>query len=81
VSAPWADSEGLFRPGEDFLFAADGTAMTAHMRALAHEPGLRASLAESGLETIRARHTCAHRAAELLAVAATLGLTKGASAA
>jgi spore maturation protein CgeB len=68
VSAPWRDDEGLFRPGEDFLFAADGEVMTDHLRALAADPDLRRGLAESGLETIRARHTCAHRAAELMAV-------------
>ena len=72
VSAPWDDAEGLFRPGEDFLFAADGAAMTRDLRALAADPDLRASLARSGLETIRARHTCDHRADELLAIAASL---------
>ena len=51
------------------------------LRALARDPGLRAALVASGLETIRARHTCAHRARELLAVAARLGLDQGASAA
>ncbi|WP_134725335.1 CgeB family protein [Paracoccus luteus] len=80
VSAPWSDSEHLFRPG-DFLFAKDGAEMTAHLRALAHDPCLRASLVARGLDTIRARHTCAHRARELLSIAATLGLPQGASAA
>ncbi|MCG6793353.1 glycosyltransferase, partial [Klebsiella pneumoniae] len=69
VSAPWRDSEGLFTPGRDFLVAPDGAAMESHLRDLTEDPGLRASLAEHGLRTIRARHTCAHRAAELLAVA------------
>ena len=41
-------------------------------RALAAEPALRADLVRSGLETIRARHTCAHRVDELLAVASRL---------
>ena len=34
ASAPWEDSEGLFRPGLDFLVARDGTEMTRHLRAL-----------------------------------------------
>lgn len=68
VSAPWADSEGLFRPGADFLFAHDSNEMAAHLRDLAADPELRAALARSGLETIRNRHTCAHRADELMAV-------------
>lgn len=72
VSAPWSDSERLFRPGQDFLFARDGQEMERHLRALAADPDLRAALVASGLETIRARHTCAHRVDELMAVAAKL---------
>jgi spore maturation protein CgeB len=72
VSAPWEDSEHLFRPGEDYLVARDGDAMTASLAAVRDDPDLRASLAASGLETIRARHTCANRADELLAVVAQL---------
>jgi spore maturation protein CgeB len=76
VSAPWQDSENLFRPGDDFLFARDGHEMERHLRALANDPDLRASLVRSGLETVRARHTCAHRVDELLAVAAELAPRK-----
>jgi spore maturation protein CgeB len=72
VSAPWSDSEGLFRPGTDFLVARDGAEMTAHLRALAASPALRAELAAAGLQTIRARHTCAHRVDELLGIVAGL---------
>ncbi|MBB1496563.1 glycosyltransferase [Paracoccus sp. MC1862] len=81
VSAPWQDSENLFHPGRDFLFAQDGAKMTAHLRDLSNDPALRASLVAHGLDTIRARHTCAHRARELLSIAAMLGLNHGASAA
>ncbi|MDP8916239.1 MAG: glycosyltransferase, partial [Pseudomonadota bacterium] len=72
LSAPWDDSEGLFRPGEDFLFAQDGAEMARRMRAVREDGALRASLVEHGLQTIRDRHTCAHRAQELLAVVAQL---------
>ncbi|MBP2310618.1 glycosyltransferase [Azospirillum melinis] len=72
LSAPWSDCEGLFRPGTDFLFARDRAEMAAHLRAVANDADLRAALVRSGLETIRARHTCAHRAAELLAITAAL---------
>src|SRR5205823_932096 len=34
VSAPWDDSEGLFRPGEDYLVARDGAKMTQALTAL-----------------------------------------------
>ena len=72
VSAPWEDSEGLFRPGEDFLYARSGAEMTDHLRAIAADADLRASLARHGLETVRSRHSCAHRARELLAIVDSL---------
>ena len=68
VSAPWEDSEGLFRVGTDFLMVRDGREMTEALRRLTHEPQLRASLVEHGLETILKRHTCSHRAEELLSI-------------
>jgi spore maturation protein CgeB len=72
VSAPWADSEHLFTPGEDFLMARSGTEMTACLHALLHDAGLSTRLARHGLETILARHTCAHRVDELLRIHAEL---------
>ena len=68
ASAPWDDAENLFRPGTDYLVARDGEEMTAHLRALREDAGLRRALAGAGLETVRARHTCSHRADELLAI-------------
>ena len=73
ISAPWEDREGLFRPGEDFLFARDGDEMTSLMRDLLLDHERRESLATSGLETIRARHTCRHRVDELLGILAREG--------
>jgi spore maturation protein CgeB len=72
LSAPWSDAEGLFREGEDYLVAHNGTEMAAHMRAVAKDAGLRATLVGNGLAAIRARHSCAHRAAELLQIAARI---------
>ena len=66
VSAPWEDAERLFRPGEDYLVAKDGAEMQRNLRAVLEEPGLARALAESGLETIRSRHTCSHRVDELM---------------
>jgi spore maturation protein CgeB len=80
VSAPWHDSEGLFRPGENFLVARSGDEMTAHLRRLRDDAGLRAALAASGLARVRARHTCGHRADELLAIAADLGTPQAVAA-
>jgi len=74
VSAPWDDAEGLFSPGTDFLVATSGAQMEGHLRDVLHDPELATSLRESGLKTIAARHTCAHRVDELLDVAVELGL-------
>ncbi len=71
VSAPWHDSEGLFRR-DDFLWADDGAEMVRHLRALRDDPHMRRDLASRGRETILARHTCAHRVDELLTVVAGL---------
>ena len=72
VCAPWEDAENLFRPGQDYLIAKDGEKMTQILQRLRDDPALRASLTASGLETIKARHTCAHRADELLGIVARL---------
>ncbi|MFO6446114.1 glycosyltransferase [Erythrobacter sp. NE805] len=68
VSAYWDDAEGLFRPGTDYLVAHDGAEMTACLADLAADPQMRAELVANGLAMIRRRHTCDHRAAELLAL-------------
>jgi spore maturation protein CgeB len=73
VSAPWDDCEQLFRVGEDFLMVRDGAEMTRVLPNLKADSDLRASLAQRGLETIRARHTCAHRVDELLNILERLG--------
>ena len=67
VSAPWRDTEGLFRPG-DFLWARNADEMTAAMRALLHDPDRAQAQAQQGLETVLARHTCVHRAEELTTI-------------
>ncbi|MGC3997442.1 MAG: glycosyltransferase [Anaeromyxobacter sp.] len=77
VCAPWEDAERLFRPGQDYLVARDGAEMARHLRAVREEPGLALALARSGRESIEARHTCAHRVDELLAVTAELGIAGG----
>ena len=72
ISAPWDDCEGLFRSGEDYLVARDRAEMREAMEAIRDYPELAEKLRKSGLETIRARHTCAHRVDELLAIDADL---------
>ncbi|HZX64373.1 MAG TPA: glycosyltransferase, partial [Myxococcales bacterium] len=74
VSAPWHDVERLFEAGKDYLVARDGNEMKQHLSALLRDSELRSRLAQHGLQTIRARHTCAHRVDELLEICASLGI-------
>jgi spore maturation protein CgeB len=74
VSAPWDDVEGLFRPGIDYLVVRDRAGMARALRDTLGDPAAAAARAAAGLETILARHTCAHRVDELLAIAAGLGV-------
>jgi spore maturation protein CgeB len=67
VSAPWSDAEGLFPDGA-YLTARDGDEMARHLSAVLADGDLAAALRETGLSAIRERHTCDHRAEELLAV-------------
>lgn len=68
VSAPWDDVEGLFKPGRDYLVAQGGREMKRAISAVLHERGLARELARHGMETIRSKHTCAHRVDELLEI-------------
>jgi spore maturation protein CgeB len=72
VSAPWDDVEGLFTAGRDYLVARDGRQMRETLRELLADAELRRSLAEHGRQTILARHTCAHRADELIGIVSSL---------
>jgi spore maturation protein CgeB len=64
ISAPWQDTEHLFRPG-DFRYAHNASEMTGEMQTLLNDPAAAAAQAQCGLETVLAHHTCAHRAEEL----------------
>lgn len=79
ISAPWHDCEGLFRDG-DYLSVRDGAGMARAMQSLRHDAAAAATLARGGLETIRARHSCAHRVGELLAILARQGAHRTRSA-
>jgi spore maturation protein CgeB len=72
VCAPWRDEEALFRPGEDFRVAHDEAEMRRQIQSIRQDAALRKSLVEHGLESIRTRHSCAHRVDELLAILARL---------
>lgn len=67
VSAPWLDTEQLFRDGDFCMVQNTGEACTAIDGLLSDESRAREQ-AERGLETVRALHTCMHRAEELTAI-------------
>jgi spore maturation protein CgeB len=73
VCAPWDDAEHLFRPGMDYLVARTTEEMEHHLRDVVHDHELAADLVSNGLETVLGRHTCGHRADELLKFCAELG--------
>lgn len=68
LCSPWTDVEGLFRPGHDYLVASDRDAMSSEIRHLVRDDLARQQLAFAGLATIRARHTCDHRADQLVSI-------------
>ena len=79
ISTPWSDTEGLFREGRDYVSVRTPEAMRGAIRRLADDPEERQRIAASGLETIRARHTCGHRAEQLEAIHAEIAGVTGAA--
>lgn len=73
ICAPWNDAEELFRPGVDFLIAKNGQEMTETIEGLLRDSKARDQIAASGLETIRQKHTCKHRAEQLEGICQELG--------
>lgn len=72
ISAPWNDTEGLFR-SSDFLTVRDGDEMAQAMSLLRDDDDFAAHLAARGRETIERRHSCAHRVDELLHILSRTG--------
>ena len=67
ISAPWQDTERLFREG-DYLAVRNAGEMRRAIEYLLTDPETAASQAARGLETVLAHHTCTHRAAQLVAI-------------
>ncbi|WP_276496806.1 CgeB family protein [Pontibacter litorisediminis] len=76
ISSPWDDAENLFMPGEDFLVARNGEEMKQQLQTILNNPEKAKEVAAHGLETIRSRHTCAHRVNELEKVCEELGIAE-----
>jgi spore maturation protein CgeB len=72
VCSPWTDTEELFRAGEDYLCVPNGRRMLSELQYLLKDDRAREQLSASALATIRARHTCAHRAEQFLQICGEL---------
>lgn len=68
VCSSWSDVENLFHPGEDYVVAKDGNAMKAELQFLLGDETARRQIGENGMKTIHERHTCAHRARQLISI-------------
>lgn len=72
LCAPWEDAEHLFRPGQDYLVVQSGSEMKQAIQWLLGDDAARRQIAANGRETILRRHTCAHRAAQLVDICGEL---------
>lgn len=77
ISAPWEDTEGLFRKGLDYLLAKDAREMKKHLRAVLQDNQLANELSRNGRQTILRKHTCANRVTELFTICNELGIENG----
>ncbi|WP_109486659.1 CgeB family protein [Occallatibacter savannae] len=64
ISAPWPDTEQLFREG-DFLYVRNAKESVAAIEHLLGDHEAVSQQAQRGLQTVLARHTCMHRAQQL----------------
>lgn len=68
VSLPWPDTDGLFTAGQDYAVARTPGEMRELIDWLCRDAAARARFGCHGRETILARHTCDHRAEQLLEI-------------
>jgi len=68
VCSPWQDDEKLFARDEGYLIAADGRQMQATLAELIRDDAARRQIGEQGVKLIHERHTCAHRARQLISI-------------
>jgi spore maturation protein CgeB len=72
VSAPWSDLDGLF-PEYTYLKANNSEQMLTALKRLLRDPELARTTARLGLRVIAERHTCRHRALQLLDIVESIG--------
>ena len=71
---PGATPRGCSARARTTWWRANEAEMARHMAAIRDDAGLRRTLVANGLAAIRARHSCAHRAEELLGILRGLGV-------
>ncbi len=68
ICSPWSDVEELFRSNEDYVIAHSGAAIADAVQHLLRDETARRQIGANGRQTILQRHTCAHRAQQLVAI-------------
>jgi len=68
ISLPWSDTDQLFEAGADYAVAHSPAEMRDLIAWLCRDDAARTAFGVRGRETILARHTCGHRAEQLLEV-------------
>ncbi len=66
ISAGWQDDSGLFEEGADYLAVTAPSQMEEALRWLAADAEARERIGSHGRETVLSRHTCRHRAEQLI---------------
>ncbi len=66
ISLPWPDTDHLFEADRDYVVASTPGEMRDLIAWLCEDETARASFGERGYQTILKRHTCGHRAEQLL---------------
>lgn len=74
ISAPWSDAEGLF-PAGAYLSVADGAQMKQALRTLLDDHEMSSAMVQTGLRVISEKHTCRHRAHQLLDIVESIRAT------
>jgi spore maturation protein CgeB len=72
ICAPWDDVEQLFRPGDDYVVVSSGPEMKDKIHELLGDDTARRQIGANGRKTILRRHTCAHRAQQLVEICEAL---------
>jgi spore maturation protein CgeB len=66
ISLPWPDTDGLFTAGKDYAVAHSPAETRELIDRLCRDDAARSAFGEHGRNTILAKHTCGHRAEQLI---------------